>query len=319
MTGAVTGSSNDKNAGIRWRPGSIGVTRRTGGEREVNLPLLDQALPGQPGQVVVQGCAVRFRHVARAGSPRILLVHGGGAHSGWWLDVAPRLAANFDLLIPDLSGHGDSSHRASYEPEIWADELAGVASEAGREPVIAVAHSMGGRVSAYFAARWPRLVAAIVMIDTTLRGPGPHGWERPQTPTRPRTVHPDIEAALASFRLEPPQTKADPALLRRVALLGLAPSQQGFSWKHDPKALRRITDNGLHDVLSRVWCPVGYIHGELSPNASAGGVSYLEGALPRSGTVPFRVVANAYHHVPLDAPRGCQTAVEQVMEELMPR
>lgn len=133
---------------------------------------------------------------------------------------------------------------------------------------------------------------------------------------RPKRVHPSIEAAIARFHLEPPETTADPELLRRVGLLGLTAAGHGYSWKFDPGALRRFTDAGLHDELGRVQCPVGLVYGELSPLAGPGTVTYLEQTLPGARRVPSRGVANAYHHVPLDAPQDCRLAIEEVLAQL---
>jgi len=46
-------------------------------------------------------------HVQRMGQgPVMLLLHGSGASSHSWRDVAPLLMPHFTLLIPDLPGHG---------------------------------------------------------------------------------------------------------------------------------------------------------------------------------------------------------------------
>src|SRR5947208_16415765 len=46
-------------------------------------------------------------HVQRMGSgPVVLLLHGSGAASHSWGDVAPILAEHFTVIVPDLPGHG---------------------------------------------------------------------------------------------------------------------------------------------------------------------------------------------------------------------
>src|ERR1700749_511873 len=82
------------------------------------------------------------------GSPSgrgIVLVHGGGAHSRWWDHIAPLLAADRRVIAMDLSGHGDSGRRETYNFDAWAREVLAVAADAGLDaPPVVIGHSMGG-------------------------------------------------------------------------------------------------------------------------------------------------------------------------------
>jgi len=40
--------------------------------------------------------------------PLLVLLHGAGDQAGTWCKVAPELKAQFQLLMPDLAGHGQS-------------------------------------------------------------------------------------------------------------------------------------------------------------------------------------------------------------------
>src|SRR5262245_35724747 len=61
-------------------------------------------------------------------SPPLVLVHGGGAHSGWWDHIAPFFATTHRVIAPDLSGHGDSETRAHYDLNVWAHEILAAAA-----------------------------------------------------------------------------------------------------------------------------------------------------------------------------------------------
>ncbi|MFC9974111.1 alpha/beta fold hydrolase [Spirillospora sp. NPDC127200] len=71
-----------------------------------------------------------------------VLVHGGMASAGTWHRVAPLLAERgYRVLAPDLRGHGESAHTATYSPaEIAADLVESL--PAGAE--LALGHSLGG-------------------------------------------------------------------------------------------------------------------------------------------------------------------------------
>ncbi|EUA54163.1 alpha/beta hydrolase family protein [Mycobacterium intracellulare 1956] len=61
----------------------------------------------------------------------MVLIHGGGAHSGWWDHIAPFISRTHRVIALDLSGHGDSGSRANYDLRIWASEVMAAASAAG--------------------------------------------------------------------------------------------------------------------------------------------------------------------------------------------
>lgn len=75
-------------------------------------------LPVRVRRVEVHGCEIRYKHLVRRGATTVALIHGGSAHSGWWTATAGRLASEYDVVLPDLSGHGDSGHREEYQPDI---------------------------------------------------------------------------------------------------------------------------------------------------------------------------------------------------------
>jgi pimeloyl-ACP methyl ester carboxylesterase len=264
------------------------------------------------GSLLVSGYEVRYRRLGRPGAPTLLLLHGGRAHSGWWTAVAPLFADRFDVLVPDLTGHGDSGHRPHYTPGDWAAELAELVAHTGTSPVTVVGHSMGGRVAIFLAGRYPDLVSRLVLVDTPLRPPG--SPPRSTMPRRKRS-YPDKESALVRFRLDPPQTAARPDLLRRVGEHGLTPvTGGGWTWKFDPQASRRITDEAMHDELPTVRCPIGTVDGALSTLVGPGTTAYLASRLGRG--VPRVTVDGAYHHVPLDNPAGCAAAITAMLTTL---
>ena len=94
-------------------------------------------------------------HVQIMGSgPTVLLLHGAGAATHSWRDVAPILASNFTVVAPDLPGHGFTDTPASR-----GLSLDGMASGVSRlmdvldaRPVMAVGHSAGAAIAPANAA-----------------------------------------------------------------------------------------------------------------------------------------------------------------------
>jgi magnesium chelatase accessory protein len=85
-------------------------------------------------------------HVQRMGSGRpLLLIHGTGASSHSWRDVMPRLASDFDVIAPDLPGHGFTrgATRAQLSLPGMAKALHALLQAMNVMPQIAVGHSAG--------------------------------------------------------------------------------------------------------------------------------------------------------------------------------
>lgn len=89
-----------------------------------------------------------LRQGGRRGAPRLLLIHGTGSSGASWLAVAQHLAPHFELLLPDLPGHGASQgfadHRASL-PRM-ADALLRWLQQRDWMPDLVAGHSAGAAV-----------------------------------------------------------------------------------------------------------------------------------------------------------------------------
>jgi magnesium chelatase accessory protein len=88
-------------------------------------------------------------HVQELGKgPDLLLVHGTGASSHSWRDVAPLLAARFRVIAPDLPGHGFTSapDTGGFTLPAMARALSDLLRVTGVDPSIVVGHSAGAAV-----------------------------------------------------------------------------------------------------------------------------------------------------------------------------
>jgi magnesium chelatase accessory protein len=89
-------------------------------------------------------------HVQVMGSgPAVLLVHGTGAASHSWRDVAPRLAGRFTVIAPDLPGHGftETPPGDGLSLRGMARGLAGLLAKLDVEPPFVVGHSAGAAIA----------------------------------------------------------------------------------------------------------------------------------------------------------------------------
>ena len=99
----------------------------------------------------------------------IVLVHGGGEHSGRYEETARRLnQEGFSVVAPDLRGHGRSpgqrGHVLRFE-EYLEDVAACLARDvpADQRPPILLGHSLGGLVCTYYAIAHPEMIRCLVL------------------------------------------------------------------------------------------------------------------------------------------------------------
>jgi haloacetate dehalogenase len=111
-------------------------------------------------------------HVRIGGQgPALLLLHGFPQTHVIWHKIAPDLARDFTLVMPDLPGYGasigpepDPAHR-HYAKRNTARIMARLMSKLGHERFLLAGHDRGGRVGFRFALDHPERVAAFAALD----------------------------------------------------------------------------------------------------------------------------------------------------------
>lgn len=106
----------------------------------------------------------RLRYWAGGSGPPLVLVHGLGGTAVNWRLVAPPLARERRVLVPDLPGHGASEplpEAATLDP--FADAVLALAEAEDALPAPWVGHSLGGVVALRAAIRRPDAVTGVVL------------------------------------------------------------------------------------------------------------------------------------------------------------
>lgn len=213
------------------------------------------ATPVDKGTVDVDGATIAYRAWGEAGSRGVVLVHGGMAHSGWWDHIGPQLARGRRVVALDLSGHGDSMHRAHYSLEAWSAEVLAAAAAGGitGRPVL-LGHSMGGIVSFATAHFHGDRLDGVIILDSPIRDMTPEELEmraKIAANAGPPKVYPSVEAATTRFRLVPPQDTAEPYVLAHIARESLKQVEGGWSWKFDNLRMGREGRGSLENMAPR--------------------------------------------------------------------
>jgi len=265
--------------------------------------------PSDSGQVPVDGCSIAWAAWGAAGAPVVVLVHGAGAHMGWWDAVISELACSFRLIALDLSGNGDSAGRGDYGGEEWADEVLTVSRQVGGGRVLLAGHSLGGRISILAAARGPQTVRGLVLVDAPIRRPG--------TESRPRFVprssgrrYPTLEQAAEAFHLKPPEPILNHDLLRRVAAGAYRRADDGWSLKSDPNVYGRIDDHTVAASLAEIRAPITMVYGGRSASVDDDGRAFLVDA--HAGPTELVRIEDGFHHLTFDYAPEVAAAIREL-------
>lgn len=114
-------------------------------------------------------------HAATAGSgDPVMLLHGWPQTWHEWRKVMPLLAAQHRLIVPDLTGLGDSSRPTSgYDKKTIAADLLELCDVLGLERFHLVGHDWGGPTAFALACAAPERVRTLTILDVTVPGIGP--------------------------------------------------------------------------------------------------------------------------------------------------
>ena len=97
-----------------------------------------------------------------AGSGDVLvLVHGVNDHAGTWFTIAPTLAKNYRVILPDLPGHGESAPKDGPIPiSLMVSQLAAII---GDQRVTLLGNSMGGWIAMLYTLAHPSQVERLIL------------------------------------------------------------------------------------------------------------------------------------------------------------
>lgn len=121
-----------------------------------------QSLPGADGVEL---------NVAVAGSgPTVVLLHGFPQTHYMWRDVAPDLAEEHTVIVPDLRGYGDSGKPPQEGPHTYAkrtmaNDVVRVADALGHERFGLVGHDRGALVGVRAALDHPDTIQFLGILD----------------------------------------------------------------------------------------------------------------------------------------------------------
>ncbi|HEY5269071.1 MAG TPA: alpha/beta hydrolase [Anaerolineales bacterium] len=184
----------------------------------------------------------------------LVLIHGYPLDHTIWNPVVPLLENDFDLILPDLRGFGESgTPTPHYSMDDFAADLIGLLDQLGIQKAAIVGHSMGGYVALAFARCHPSRLRGLGLVASQAL---------PDAPEKKEGRYQEAEHILAhGVRdvAEGMSTKltADPVLQTKLEELMLRQRPEGLA-----EALRAMAERQDSTLLLPEFdFPVVLVHG----------------------------------------------------------
>ncbi len=119
----------------------------------------------------IEGKGAEINLVMGGNGPPLLLLHGYPQSHVMWHRVAPALARDFTVVVPDLRGYGDSGKPASdpahfvYSKRATAADMIAVMERLGFKSFRLAGHDRGARVAHRLALDHPARVERMCVLD----------------------------------------------------------------------------------------------------------------------------------------------------------
>ncbi len=115
--------------------------------------------------VVIHGHDVRYRRGGEGEA--VVLIHGLAGSSRTWKAVQPSLVQTYDVIAPDLIGHGESAKpMGDYSLGAFASGLRDLLAVLDVPSATIVGHSFGGGVAMQLAYQHPELCDRLVLVGS---------------------------------------------------------------------------------------------------------------------------------------------------------
>jgi pimeloyl-ACP methyl ester carboxylesterase len=254
----------------------------------------------------------------RSQAPKLLALHGWLDNAASFVPLAPWLDG-FDLVAPDLPGHGASAHlpaAAEYTLIAAARAALAVADALGWQHFHLLGHSLGGATASFVAAATPQRVDKLLLIEAL--GSLSESEERVGARLREAfagmaaidgkqlRVFSDIATAIKARVIA--NDLSEPAA-RLLVERGVAPVRgdggaAGFVWRSDPRltltSALRMNEAQMRALIRAIDSPTCMIWADPAQSYMPDAVRRERAALLRDGELHIHA---GTHHLHMEQPQ----------------
>jgi N-formylmaleamate deformylase len=247
-------------------------------------------------------------HYARTGGvkPPLVLLHGLMGSGACWSPLARSLEGDYDVVMPDARGHGESSAPLhGYRDEDHAKDGIEFIRGLGLPAPILLGHSMGGMTAAVVASQAPSMIRGVILADPTFLSPERQREVRDSDVAEQhrRVLGLDKGDALAQARLRHPRRSSEIVELFADARHQTRMSAFDVLTPPNPEYRR---------VVSAIVVPILLVIGD-SPVVSLETARELQGLNAR---LRVEQLLDAGHAVPFDQPERFGSVVRSFLRSV---
>ncbi len=247
-------------------------------------------------------------HYTRTGgcNPPVVLLHGLTASGACWTPLARALETEYDLVMPDARGHGNSSAPVNgYRYENYASDVVGLIQRLGLAAPVLLGHSMGGMIAAVVASQLATGIRGVILADPTFLSPQRQRqvYESDVVEQHRRLLNLEKAQVLAESRLRHPQRSSE--LIELLAEARLQTRIGAFDVLTPPNP-------DYHERVSTIRVPILLVIGD-------NGVVSIETARELHKLNPYlqvEQIQDVGHALVYDEPRRFETLVRSFLRSL---
>jgi len=255
--------------------------------------------------------------VERSGSgPALMLLHGYTGSGRGMAGIASAFEGEFDVIAPDLPGHGRSADRAAgrgYGFDACVDDLVATLAANGHDAAHWLGYSMGARLALACAVRHPSRVASLVLLAgrAGIADPSERDARRVADEALAARIEAQgVEAFVHEWLAQPlfsTMQRLGPQFMARERAARLANDALGLA--ASLRVLGPAAQPPLFDALPRVTVPVLLVAGALDARFVAA-ARELARKLPRAEVC---VIPDAGHAAHLEQPEAFLRVVREFL------
>jgi N-formylmaleamate deformylase len=247
-------------------------------------------------------------HYLRTGGckPPLVLLHGLTGSGACWIPLARALEGEYDVVMPDARGHGNSSTPLDgYRYEDHASDVVGLIQGLRLVAPVLLGHSMGGMTAALIASQMPTAIRGVILADPTFlssqRQREVH--ESDVVEQHRRLLSSNRGDVLAQLRVRHPHRSSE--IIRLLAEARLQTRIHAFDVLTPPNPV-------YHELVGTISVPILLVIGD-------NGVISLETARElqnRNHRLRVEQIQDAGHGLPYDQPDRFEAVVKSFLRSV---